>query len=100
MIKALYNYTPIKQLSFGTTWHYYSPTTQTKLDWIDSDTTVPAVHIFDETITYRFSSLSEAKFGIKNILDVDVYQPSYYYQLEGGIKREGRNYFVSYIQKF
>ncbi len=100
MLKAMYIYSPINKLSLGTIWHYDSATTQTQLQWVDIDSTVKAVHIFDETLTYRFSNTSEARVGIKNIFNADVRQPSYYYQTEGGIKREGTNYFVSYVQKF
>jgi iron complex outermembrane receptor protein len=100
MLKAMYIYTPINKLSFGTTWQYFSQTTQTELSWISKDTTVKPTHIFDETVTYRFSSFSEARFSIKNMFNEDVRQPSYYYNTDGGIKREGRNYFLSYLYKF
>ncbi|MFA6195818.1 MAG: TonB-dependent receptor [Sulfurimonas sp.] len=103
MYKAMYIYSPTNKLSFGTTWHFYSQTTQSELGWIQADevdSTVKQTHIFDETLTYRFSTSSEARAGIKNILNADVRQPSYYYNTEGGVKREGRNYFISYVQKF
>jgi iron complex outermembrane receptor protein len=100
MLKAMYIYSPTNKLSLGTTWHYYAPTTQTELGWIDSDTRLKQIHIFDETLTYRLSSASEARFGIKNIFNADMRLPSYYYNTDGGIKREGRNYFVSYVQRF
>ena len=100
MLKAMYVYTPIDKLSLGTTWRFYSQTTQTKLDWIDEDTTMKRQHIFDETLTYRFSPSSEARFNVKNIFNEDVRQPSYYYNTPSGIKREGRNYLFSYVQKF
>ncbi|MFA6192397.1 MAG: TonB-dependent receptor [Sulfurimonas sp.] len=101
MFKAMYIYSPTNKLSLGTTWHYYSATTQTKLQWVDIDSRVQQVHIFDETLTYRFSPFSEARACVKNIFNADVRQPSYYYfSSEGGIKREGTNYLVSYVQKF
>ncbi len=100
MFKAMYIYSPINKFSLGTTWHYSSPTTQTELQWVDTDSRVQQVHIFDETLTYRFSPSSEARVGVKNIFNADVRQPSYYYNTQGGIKREGTNYFVSYVQKF
>lgn len=101
MLKALYIYRPADNFSFGTTWQYYSRTTQSKLDWLDGvDTTVHPQHIVDETVTYRCSPTSEMRFSVKNIFNEDVRLPSYYYNTEGGIRREGRNYLISYDQRF
>ena len=102
MLKAMYIYTPTSKLSFGTTWHYNSETTRTELVWIgpEDDAEADAHHIFDETVTYRISSSSEARLTVKNIFDEEVRHPSYYYNHDGGVLREGRNYFVSYIQNF
>ena len=104
MLKGIYIYTPTNKLSFGTTWQYYSQTTESILgtqNWITSkDTSVHAEHIFDETITYRFSASSELSLTVKNLFDEDVRQPSYYYYTPGGITKEGRNYLVSYVQRF
>ncbi|MDD2266537.1 TonB-dependent receptor [Sulfuricurvum sp.] len=103
MLKAMYVYRPIDSLSFGTTWQYYSQTTQSQLGWIVEDgvdTTVHQQHIVDETLTYKFSASSEMRATVKNIFNEDIRQPSYYYNTDGGIKREGRNYLFSYVQRF
>lgn len=102
MLKAMYIYTPTSKLSFGTTWHYNSETTRTELVWIgpEDDAEADAHHIFDETITYRISSSSEARLTVKNIFDAEVYHPSYYYNHDGGVLREGRNFFVNYSYTF
>ena len=100
MLKAIYIYRPTNKFSLGTAWHYYSATKQTGLEWVSKDSTVKEVHTFDETITYRFSAFSEARVGVKNIFDADVREPSYYYNTNGGIRREGRNFFLSYVQNF
>lgn len=101
MLKAIYIYRPINKLSLGTAWQYYSQTTQTELQWMKgTDSTVHQQHIFDETLTYRFSASSEIRATVKNIFNEDIRQPSYYYNTAGGIKREGRNYIFSYVQKF
>jgi len=100
MLKALYVYRPTPALSFGTTWRYFSETTQTQLPWVTTDSTCDPVHIVDETVTYRLSPLSQLQLTVKNLLDTDVYQPSYYYQVPGGIQREGRNFFISYAVQF
>lgn len=106
MLKAMYIYTPLTELSFGTTWRYFSQTTSTELQWVLNDSgdysaVAKAVHIFDETITYRFSSNSELRATVKNLFDADVRHPAYYYYTsDGGVKREGRNYFLSYVYKF
>jgi len=106
MLKAMYIYTPIKALSFGTTWRYFAQTTSTELEWVlddadEYDATAKAAHIFDETITYRFSPSSEIRATVKNLFDADVRMPAYYYYTaDGGIQREGRNYFVSYVHRF
>lgn len=100
MLKAMYIYRPTEALSFGTTWRYFSETTATTLDWVDTDPTCDPAHIFDETVTYRFSPSSELRLSVKNLFDADVYQPSYYYQVNGGVQREGRNFYLGYTQKF
>jgi len=104
MLKAMYIYHPTNKLSFGTTWQYYSQTTETKLAWIaddpDIDPTVDQQQIVDETITYKFSNFSDLRLTVKNIFNEEVRLPSYYYTVNGGIVREGRNYFLSFTQRF
>lgn len=100
MLKAMYIYRPTETLSLGTVWRYFSETTKTNLSWVDTDATCDPVHIFDETVTYKFSPSSELRLTVKNLFNADVRQPSYYYNTDGGVEREGRNYFFSYIQKF
>jgi len=103
MLKAIYIYRPIDNLSLGTRWQYYSRTTQSELGWIKvdaTDTTVHPQHIVDETLTYKLSASSEFRATVKNIFNDDIREPSYYYNTPEGIKREGRNYFFSYVQKF
>lgn len=100
MLKAMYVYRPTEHLSLGTTWRYFSETTPTRISWVDNDSTVSALHIFDQTATYRFSSNSEMQFTVKNLFNTEVRLPSYYYVVNGGIEREGRNYFLSYIYHF
>jgi iron complex outermembrane receptor protein len=103
MLKAIYIYKPIDNLSFGTTWKYYSKTTQSQLGWIvddRTDTTVHAQHIVDETLTYKFSASNEIRATVKNLFNEDIRDPSYYYNTDGGIKREGRNYLFSYVMRF
>ncbi|MDP3301041.1 MAG: TonB-dependent receptor [Sulfuricurvum sp.] len=100
MLKAMYVYRPTEALSFGTTWRYFSETTKTELSWVSNDATCDSAHIFDETVTYRFSSSSELRFTAKNLFNREVTLPSYYYSTDGGIVREGRNYFLSYVYNF
>ncbi len=103
MLKAMYIYKPIDNLSFGTTWQYFSKTAQSQLGWIKADGTDTTVHpqyIVDETLTYKFSPSSELRATVKNIFNENIRLPSYYYNTDGGIKREGRNYLFSYVQKF
>ena len=104
MLKALYNYTPNKALTFGTLWRYYSETTPTELAWIkenpSKDSTISETHIFDETITYRINGDTILRLVVKNLFDADVRSPSYYYRFPGGVKREGRNFFVNFTHTF
>lgn len=100
MLKAMYIYRPTNKLSFGSVLRYYSRTTATKLSWVDTDSTCDPVHIFDETITYRLSPSNEIRLGVKNIFNADIRQPSYYYRVDGGEKREGTSYFLNYTQRF
>lgn len=102
MAKALYIYHPTKELSFGTTWQYYSETLKTQ-GWVnnkDSYTGVRAQNIFDETITYKFLNSSVLRLTIKNIFDEEVRLPSYYNSQTGGFLREGRNYYLDYTYNF
>lgn len=106
MLKGLYIYHPTAKLSFGTAWKYFSETTKTELQWVKNQadeytSTAKAVHIFDETVTYRFTPNSVIRATVKNLFDADIRQPSYYYYTSaGGNKREGRNYLVNYEHKF
>lgn len=100
MLKAMYVYRPTEALSLGTSWRYFSETTKTELSWVDSDPTCDPIHIVDETITYRVSPSSELRLTVKNLFNTEVTLPSYYYSTDGGVVREGRNFFLSYIQKF
>jgi len=105
LLKSMYIYTPVSALSFGTTWRYESKTSPNGLytdpyTWPRNDGTIDAQHIFDETITYRFSSSSRVRATVKNLFDAEIKNPSYYYNHEGGIPREGRNFFLSYIHNF
>ncbi len=99
MFKAMYIYSPTSKLSFGTTWQYYSKTTPTELTWPD-EPAVQEYQLFDETITYRFSSSSTARLTVKNIFDTEIRHPSYYYNHDGGVIREGRNFFLNYTYVF
>lgn len=106
MLKAMYIYTPISQLSFGTTWRYESETSPTGLwngdptSWPRNDGVVEEQHVFDETVTYRLSSRSTFRATIKNVFDSEIKNPSYYYSHEGGVLREGRNFFLTYNHVF
>ena len=96
MLKGMYIYTPITKLSFGTTWQYYSKTIQNKSNNYESS--VDKQHIVDETVTYAISSYSTLRLTVKNLFNEDQKLPNY--DVDGGSLREGRNYFLSYVQKF
>lgn len=103
MFKAMHIFRPTSRLSFGTTWRYESATTQTYLPWIvdeNADTRVDAMHIFDETLTYRWDSANTLRVVVKNLLNTQVRQPSYYYGHDKGILREGRDFFLNYAYSF
>lgn len=108
MIKAMYIYSPIPQLSFGTTWRYESETSPTGLwngdptSWPRNDGVVDEQDVLDETITYRLSSHSTLRATVKNLFDTEIKNPSYYSNEnhEGGVLREGRNFFVNYTHTF
>jgi len=100
MLKAMYVYTPSSDLSIGLTWRYFSETTETRLSWVTNDSTVDDVHIFDTTFNYYVTPSSRFQLSVKNIFDEDVNMPSYYYQVNGGVLREGRNFFLNYTLLF
>ena len=84
MFKAMYIYSPTTKLSFGTTWRYESKTSPTGLftsvdSWPGNNGVVDSHHIFDETVTYRFSSSSTLRLTLKNIFYSEVRNSSYYY---------------------
>lgn len=103
MLKGMYIYRPTKTVSFAGTWRYYSETTPTELNWVKEDgidSTVDAVHIFDTTMTYRFTPMSIARFTVKNLFDADVRNPSYYYLSDGGVQRDGMHFSAEFEQRF
>ena len=103
MAKALYIYKPSTKLSFGTAWRYFSQMTAPRTIWVideGDNSPVKAASIFDETVTYHITPTSSIQATIKNIFNEKVMQPAYYYYVNGGILREGRNYLFTYTQKF
>lgn len=103
MLKSMYTYRPDRLASFSAIWRYFSETTPTELNWVQDagiDSTVDAVHIFDVAMTYRFTPQSTTRFTIKNLFDADVRDPAYYYLSDGGIKRDGINFHLSFEQQF
>lgn len=100
MLKAMYVYHPTEELSLGTTWRYFSQTTPNEGYSGSKDVTVRETHIFDQTATYRFTTNSEMRLTVKNMFNTEVRMPSYYYVTEGGMVREGRNWFLSYMYNF
>ncbi|MEJ2468067.1 MAG: TonB-dependent receptor, partial [Campylobacterales bacterium] len=82
---------------------YYSETTATKLNWVEEDGIDPTVdpyHLFDVSMTYRFSPMSVTRFTVKNLFDADVRSPAYYYLSDGGVERDGINFHLSFEQQF
>jgi iron complex outermembrane receptor protein len=103
MLKAMYTYRPTKRASFSGVWQYYSETTATKLNWVEEDGIDPTVdpyHLFDVSMTYRFSPMSVTRFTVKNLFDADVRSPAYYYLSDGGVERDGINFHLSFEQQF
>jgi len=100
MVKAMYVYTPSSDLSIGFNWRYFSETTETRLSWVTNDSTVDDVHILDTTVNYYLTPSSKLQLTVKNIFDENVNMPSYYYQVNGGVLREGRNFFLNYTLMF
>ena len=98
MLKASYIYHPSSNLSFGTAFRYFSRTIQNKSK--SNDTTVNKQYIIDETISYKLSGSSNIILSVKNIFNEDYKLPNYYHEVKGGSLREGRNFFLSYTQKF
>ena len=96
MLKAMYVYKPTTKLSFGTAWSYHSKTITNES--ANSDTSVEQQHLIDETITYNLSNSSHIILTVKNLFNEASKLPNYDY--DGGSPREGRNYFLSYVQKF
>ncbi len=104
MFKAMHIYRATANLSFGTTFRWYSATNQNEIFtdpyWGDRDTTVPIQRVWDETVTFKASPGSLIRLSVKNIFDDVIRDPSYYYRTENGVIREGRNFLLSYSQSF
>lgn len=103
MFKAMYVYHASSKLSLGTAWQYYSETTKTELAWVvnnNRDVPVNDYNLVDQTVTYNITSSAQLRLTIKNLLDQEVRQPSYYYTKDGGVLREGRNYALNFKYSF
>lgn len=98
MLKAMYVYRPTEELSLGTAWRYFSQTKPN--EGYSGSKDISEMHILDQTATYRFSPNSEMRLTVKNLFDTEIRMPSYNYVTAGGVLREGRNYFLSYIYNF
>ena len=103
MLKALYTYSPTSNLDLSAIWRYYSETTATKLQWVEDagiDPTVSAYHVVDVAMNFKVTPRLTYLFNVKNLFDVDVRSPAYYYQSDGGVQREGINFYSSLEYKF
>lgn len=103
MLKALYTYAPNSHASFSAIWQFYSDTTPTQLQWVKNagiDSTVNAYHLIDVAMHYAFTPSTTLLFSVKNLFDADVRSPAYYYLSDGGVQREGINFYSTLSYQF
>ena len=92
--KAYFLYPLTSALSFNSALYYSGP----KKGFEDKQS-YGATIIFDETISYNIDGYSNVMLSVKNLFDRSVMYPSYQSKHDG-LKREGRNWLVTYERKF
>ncbi|WP_415248753.1 TonB-dependent receptor plug domain-containing protein [Sulfurimonas sp.] len=91
---------PLSQkLSLNTAWYYSGSKNGYSRDNIGDERTIKATMVVDETMVYRIDGGTMLTFSVKNLFDETILYPSYE-QKNNEIKREGRNWLLTYEKQF
>lgn len=91
---------PLSQtLSLNTAWYYSGPKKGYDRDNSGHAQTYDATMVIDETATYDIDESSMVTLSVKNLFNEPVIYPSYQGKHDG-LRREGRNWLVTYEKKF
>jgi outer membrane receptor protein involved in Fe transport len=86
-------------LSFNTAWYYSGPKKGYDRDNTGNGVTYDSTMIIDQTIAYEMDESSTVTVSVKNLFNEPVMYPSYQGKNEG-LRREGRNWLVTYEKRF
>lgn len=98
MIKGYYLYPFTEKFALNTAWYYSGP----KRGYVHTDEnqrSYGSTMIVDETVTYDIDNSSLMTLSVKNLFNESVIYPSYQGKHEG-IRREGRNWLLTYEKRF
>jgi iron complex outermembrane receptor protein len=96
--KGYFLYPWSEAFSFNTAWYYSGP--KKGFDRGNNDTqTYGSTMVIDETIVYDIDESSTVTVSAKNLFNEPVMYPSYKGEHEG-MRREGRNWLVTYEKRF
>jgi len=97
--KGYFLYPLTQQLSFNTAWYYSGPKRGYDRNNDGNAKTYDSTMIIDGTIAYDIDSSSTVTLSAKNMFNEPVIYPSYQGK-HNGIRREGRNWLVTYKKRF
>ena len=86
-------------ISLNTAWYYSGPKNPYSRNNSSTGITIDETLIVDETIAYDIDSSSLITLSVKNLFDSSIIYPSFR-QNNAGIKREGRNWLLTYEKLF
>jgi outer membrane receptor for ferrienterochelin and colicins len=97
--KGYFLYPWSEALSFNTAWYYSGPKKGYDRDNTGNGVTYDSTMIIDQTIAYEMDESSTVTVSVKNLFNEPVMYPSYQGKNEG-LRREGRNWLVTYEKRF
>ena len=86
-------------LSLNSAWYYSGPKKGYDRDNTGNAKTYDSMMVIDETVAYDIDSSSTVTLSAKNIFNDPVIYPSYQGKHDG-LRREGRNWLVTYEKRF
>jgi outer membrane receptor for ferrienterochelin and colicins len=97
--KGYFLYPWSEALSFNTAWYYSGPKKGFVRDNSGTVRTYDSTMIIDQTLAYDVDESSTVTLSAKNLFNEPVIYPSYQGKHEG-LRREGRNWLVTYEKRF
>lgn len=97
--KGYFIYPLSQALSINTAWYYNGPKKGYSRNNTGNAQTFDATMVIDETVAYDIDESSTVTLSAKNLFNEPVIYPSYQGKHEG-IRREGRNWLITYEKRF